>query len=1530
MLSQVISASRLYQIVASPTSDNEAKLRSINELKTHVKKDFVDINQVPKYVEALSIAVDISDTGILTNSFSVLSHLVKRVSMQDSSGEVLKSQSYLVLPIIINRLGDSKAGARNSAKKALEAYWFSAPKEVEESIMNMALSHKNVKVINESIIWLDHIITNVNPHFKINLFLPHIVKLLRLYNGSDEILIENIRTLFKDYYSLKHNRLYKFDLSKEFETQKIPSSLHESIISQIGTSSSNLMKQTTTDPGLDQNFILAGTTRVTVNLIGRDKSTSLSNSLIPASLSSSTMSRPKSRTNFHNYTKSILPSQEDEHMTKTSTHTNSAFTKYNSNQMLAPPKPVAKTKDHSNEIKAEISPEIEKIIAKTFTYKIDSSIPLLDFKGVDEFYGTVNDLLTAFEGKETEFNWGMREKNIVKLRSIVRGNANTVFLNELIGYLKEYSESICKAVTSLRTTLSSHGCHLLKECAVIFKEHFEPLVDSYVPYLMKLCSATKHIASSNANMALCAIFINVPYNYRLLQKILVSANEKNIQPRSYSGIWLQIVLVRFNDSSSFSSHGANSISGVDTSIKVLTKLLADPNPNVRQVAKDTYWCFWDKFPSEAESLLTRLDSNVVKAIERSKPRTVTSRNQPSTLSSLTAKKPRPSIKESIIARNKELRNKQKDQSSISRPSSRVNSTSSPGPLDNDHSQKHEKLQFSTLDNGKLSRLGVAKRTSSTSSLSRIESNQDALSRKVSESINSTNKRYNDAQIKITEDQLQNGERIGNTSLADGNPSNRTNIVQTNSLDSFDKQSDPILKFLSSYQKEFIAEGINLLKYAIMGEEDLSSEVNGLLKKISVRNQDLLKPLFLGTDNLFKKTYQFFQYEDFFRVCCILIHPMDKRLVDMIVSIAAVDDIYESAIKLISYTTNLGNIIDDSDLTMQIIRYKSIIVRLIIEFLNQGLDKIPISDSHFLKLVTNLFELVSLVKSTGLYKSFCELLAKLYSINPTLFTSELQMIASSTREEVEYVVGIDDILDLNQGHSNTFATLYELTRVVPGNNLGDISPLKAPSDLTMVVPTVTLDKEFENDSVPMDSGDGKDTINEISFQTATNLGNKETSLVNLESSSISGTDNKVPEIDEEDANDAMDVDQNPDDNSVSNNKMEHQNDDYTVKEKTPNSFLDNLPVNESDNIFVEVDSDLISRKPDLFTKFTQHDNSSELVENFAQVQITELSKNKLCNSDPIKTFIDKVDPLNKISLKNKPISIYEDGSFKGSPQKVKDYSYTELNWFNFQLAKLAVDNADDQEANYSIDEFKSLCNTLSSKNIEGKEFVSLLNYLQNTKIFNSEFSSYFHSLGHSLIEGSLWNFFDNHSILSVAKKLSGLILLKQLLINRLRVNLERLWNLLVGLSSESRNSTNEISLAISEAFDEMLAGLFSSEVIFARILTTLEAAILERECFSLSFILDCLSKVLNTDAVSLLIDTNLILRIDNALGGFMNDEEVEIRRSVILSYGKLLKASRISNTVKTDEDDQSEYSVMDDILKRLSIPQKKLIEYYSQS
>lgn len=1513
MLSLVISADRLYQVVTSPTIDNEEKLKAINELKTHVKKDFVDIKQVPKYVEALSIAVDISDTGVMFSSFSVLSHLVKRVSMQDASGEVLKSQGYLLLPVIINKLGDMKTSTRSSSKKALEAYWFSAPKEVEESIIDIAFYHKNVKVISESLNWLDHIITNVNPHFKLNHFLPHIVKLLRVHLDDDrEGLLENIKKLVKDYYSLKHNRLYKFDLAKEMDAQKIPKELCDSIINEIGTNAPYFVRQATPDSKLEQlktehNFVLAGNTRITVNLANGDKR---STTLTP--VTSSTLSRPKSRTNFHNYTKSILPSLDDEYGAKLLIQ-NSA-SKINSSTINTSSKPSAvKNEPVIDASIGIINPEIEKIIEKSFTYKIDPSILPVDVKDVEDFYLTMNNLFNAFEGKETEFNWNIREKNIVKLRSIIRGNASRMFMHEIVTSLREHSESICKAVNSLRTTLCSHSCHLLKESAIILQERFDPLVDAYVPQLMKLCSATKHIASSNANMALCAIFINVPFNYKLLNKILISANDKNVQPRSYSGMWLQIMLVRFNNNSAFTYHGPSSNSGIDTSIKILTKLLSDANPNVRQIAKDTYWCFWNKFPSDAEAMLMRLDSNVVKAIERSKPKNISSKDQLPTLSSLTSKKQRPSIKDSIIARNRELRNKLKDHS---RSVSRNNMTPPPQIVEGDN-QKSEKLINSGFDSGRFSKLGTAKRTLSTSSLSKIDMKQDPLVRKVSDS-STINKRASEIE---KHNASQNKDMKSNTIHTDNVSAHQDFIKsQTHDIDSFDKQSDPILKFLSSNQKDLITEGINLLKYAIMGEEDLSTEIVSLLKRLSVRNQDMLKPLFLTNENLFKRSYQFFTPEDFFRVCCILIHPMDEKVVDMIISIAEVDDIYSSAIKLISYTTNLGNIIDDSDMTMQIIRFKSILIRLIIEFLNSGLDKIPISDSHFLKLVTNLFELVGLVKSTGLYKSFCDLLAKLYSINPTLFTSELQMITTSTRDEVEYVVGIDGILDLTQSnHANNFNTLYDLTRVMPGNNLGNMSPLKGPSDLTMVVPVET------------------DAINEIENpnETPDNMG-EITKMIDNAEGNVFETDQAKSLEPREDIishKATIEIDQSDDPMEVDGNQSDKDSQiKFGLHDSKSQVILDVEGVHSNDdidNVFVDIGSDASLKRPDIFSKL-QQETSTELAENFAQVQINELSNKGEHNKNPIKSFIDKVDPLNKVSLKNKPINIYEDGNCKGSPQKVKDYSYTELNWFNFQLAKLALDDIDYEDADYCVEDFKILCHKLSIRSIEGKEFVSLLNYLQSVQMSNINFSNYFQSLGHSLIEESLWEFFENTSILNLPNKLSGLILLKQLLINRLRVNLERLWCLLIDLSSEPKSSTEEISLAISETFDEMLTGLFSSEIIFSRILLELESVNTDESNYTLTFILDCLSKVLSMNTISLLIDEELIVRIDAILSKFMNNNEVEIRRHVILSYGKILKASRVSDAIEFNDTEHTKDSVMGNIMDRLTIPQKKLIEYYSQA
>ena len=112
-------------------------------------------------------------------------------------------------------------------------------------------------------------------------------------------------------------------------------------------------------------------------------------------------------------------------------------------------------KDNSYE--AELTEFLSKV-----NYKMDSSIKAIHIQDSHSLFSTFDIFAPSFEGKETESNWKIREKNIIQMRSIIRGNAPQDFLSELIQCLQNSNIGICKATSSLRTTLSSNGCQFLK------------------------------------------------------------------------------------------------------------------------------------------------------------------------------------------------------------------------------------------------------------------------------------------------------------------------------------------------------------------------------------------------------------------------------------------------------------------------------------------------------------------------------------------------------------------------------------------------------------------------------------------------------------------------------------------------------------------------------------------------------------------------------------------------------------------------------------------------------------------------------------------------------------------------------------------------------------------------------------------------------------------------------------------------------------------------------------------------------------
>lgn len=1445
MAATIISAEDLFHTIASPNSNNDTKIQLIMDLKAHVKKDFVDMKEVPRYLEALSIAVDIPESNILSISFSLLCHLVKRVSMQDKSGSVLSSQGFLILPIIINRLGDSKSSTLNSAKKALEAYWLSAPEEVEKSLIEIAFKHRNSRIVSESLKWLHYIISNVNPNFKLGKMLPHLIKLLNFAptrNSDSTCVLDDTIKLLAFYYEQKNNKIYRYDLNHELEIHSIPQTIRDKIL----PGKANLNFEEDRNRSISNNY-----GKITT-------STNTNNSKITGNKDSS--NPPSISLESQISTKDIDVS--DNNLVNNSISSNT-----------------------------ELNPELEKIMTP-LNYFIDQSISAISIANVDNLHAVFSEIHVPYYGKETEFNWLARERYIIKMRSIIRGNSPIDFKSDLINCFRDVSELICKALSSLRTTLCQHGCNLIKELAIILKDGFDILIESYLPTLIQLCSATKNLTSTSAHAVICAIFINTSFNSRLLQRILATAGKKAVSPRSYSGVWLQILILKYYEDSAFVTGSA-----MDTSKKIIMKILGDANPTVRQVAKDTYWCFWSKFSSEAESILPQLESNVVKALERSKPKWINSNNDSKEIG-LAQKKVRTSIKQTILAKNKELKSKKLERSHSSRSSSRATD-----PIVGSESKVIEKPRV------KSASASYPKKALMTT-LSKPELTKH--------SNHNVTKDISHSAVPI----LENEKYSKNESITE-------NSGQMMDI-GFNKQGDPILKFLSSNLTDLILDGVNLLKYAIMGEEDLSSEINALLKKISVRQPKLLQPLFLTTDNLFKKSYQFFLPEDFFRICSILLNPINEKYVDLIISVVPIDDIYNSVIKLLSFTVNVSNIIDDDELTMQIIMYKSTIIQMIISFLEIALNKVPISDSYFMKLSSNIFELQDILKSTDIYEAYSTILSKLYSINASLFISELELTDSLTKEEVESLVGIDGTLSLSNSTnatSNHYSSLFELTKVNPMNGFEKFSPVKVNADFTMLMPILK-----DNDSYAFVPQKKDEKIGCLKGTGSNMKGSGEVKLnINEEPQFDSYVDDNIDV-------DFLDSDKKNQDANLNNIESR----DVVLKDKNDNESnlipfrqsdienkLDNeeLVMNSSSNNEAAENNIFESESPsgtnsDLYHKFSKLDKTNELVEDFSQVKITELSKGSM---NPIEYYIEKTDPLNRISNRNKTISIYEDEKQHGSPQKIKQYSYSDPNWFNYQLSKNFTKNSPIKNI-VSREEFESLCDDLSTRKISGDQFLSLLNILQSLDKNTSELQEYYEFKGQAIFEIALWNFFGEYVHLSLSHILSGLILVKQVLINKNRIDMKKLWYLLLALYDSTLDCNEELCHAIKETFDEMLYGAFKTRNILVMLVQTLAE---KDDLFlrSISFSLDCLLKLLTLNSITLILDHELIFAIDGNIRSLINSEMVDIRKSVILIYGRLVHISKLINSQNTI-DEKPVQNIMDEILDKFTVPQKKLIEYYS--
>lgn len=242
----------------------------------------------------------------------------------------------------------------------------------------------------------------------------------------------------------------------------------------------------------------------------------------------------------------------------------------------------------------------------------------LNQKSLESLKNLLESLLQPFEQpKETEKNWKLRQENLSQLRKLLRNE----FISkehpiEFLCICKDLQlmECVGKAALSLRTTLSTTGCLVIKDFLQIMPSKLDStILDQMFESLKTLLSSSKKMSSTNAFNCLVIMFSHIDFHHKLFQNCFMLINQKSIVPKNCSAILLRIFIIKFHHTTKLE----NSLVYIEEWLK---KGITDAQTFVREAMRKTFWYYYKCYPNQAKKFLhSQLSSQLRKAVELSIP-----------------------------------------------------------------------------------------------------------------------------------------------------------------------------------------------------------------------------------------------------------------------------------------------------------------------------------------------------------------------------------------------------------------------------------------------------------------------------------------------------------------------------------------------------------------------------------------------------------------------------------------------------------------------------------------------------------------------------------------------------------------------------------------------------------------------------------------------------------------------------------------------------------------------------------------------
>jgi CLIP-associating protein 1/2 len=149
-------AAELLAAFKNPNLSVDAKVAHLTAIKSDIKQKNVPEGAIPTIFETLRLALTSQHYSVHGAGFSTLGHFLKRLSIQDQQQWIV-SQARNFYPVLMERLGDHKERVRAQAASIFTELWSVASEEVEYYVLQTALTGKNPRAKEMSMLWLANV-----------------------------------------------------------------------------------------------------------------------------------------------------------------------------------------------------------------------------------------------------------------------------------------------------------------------------------------------------------------------------------------------------------------------------------------------------------------------------------------------------------------------------------------------------------------------------------------------------------------------------------------------------------------------------------------------------------------------------------------------------------------------------------------------------------------------------------------------------------------------------------------------------------------------------------------------------------------------------------------------------------------------------------------------------------------------------------------------------------------------------------------------------------------------------------------------------------------------------------------------------------------------------------------------------------------------------------------------------------------------------------------------------------------------------